>query len=150
MPTTGTRRKIRPRSSVTVQIAARGAPPAAVLRRFARAAAPARARITLRVAGAAEAGNLNRTFRSRRRATNVLSFPYGGGSGDVLLCHPVIRKESRQQGKSLRAHYAHLVVHGVLHLRGYDHATERGAAHMEAREIRILRRLGFASPYAVP
>ena len=83
---------------------------------------------------------------SKAKATNVLSF---AGSGDVVLCHPVIRKEARQQGKSLRAHYAHLVVHGVLHLRGYDHVTKRGAERMERREIRILRALGFGDPYAV-
>jgi probable rRNA maturation factor len=126
-----------------------GAPSAAVLRRFALAAALARSRITLRIAAAAESRKLNARYRAKRQPTNVLSFPYGAGSGDVVLCHPVIRKEARQQGKSVRAHYAHLVVHGVLHLRGYDHVTKGGAARMERREIRILRQLGFADPYAV-
>ncbi|MEW6690449.1 MAG: rRNA maturation RNase YbeY [Pseudomonadota bacterium] len=132
-----------------MQRAVAGAPPAAALRRFALAALAARARVALRVVGASESKELNRRYRASDRPTNVLSFPYGGGSGDVVLCHPVIRKEARQQGKSLRAHYAHLVVHGVLHLRGYDHRTGSGAARMERREIRILRRLGFADPYAV-
>jgi len=79
----------------------------------------------------------------------VLSFPYGRGSGDIVLCHPVIAREARAQGKSIAAHYAHLVVHGILHLRGYDHEKKRDAERMERREIRILRRLGFADPYTV-
>ena len=100
--------------------------------------------MTLRVVGAAESRLLNGKYRQKPYPTNVLSFP---GSGDVVLCHPVIRRESKEQRKSLRAHYAHMVVHGVLHLRGYDHVTKRGAARMERREIAILRRLGFADPY---
>ena len=124
-----------------------------MLRRFALAAlqtsAPARAEITLRVAGASEVKKLNGKYRARRHATNVLSFPYGGGSGDVVLCHPVVAREAKEQGKSLRAHYAHLVVHGVLHLRGHDHRRQKEAQRMERAEIRILRRLGFADPYTV-
>jgi probable rRNA maturation factor len=118
-----------------------------LLRRYAREAS--RANITLRVVGGAEARRLNKNYRKKNYATNVLSFPYGGGSGDVVLCHPVIAREARAQGKSLRAHYAHLVVHGVLHLRGHDHLRARDAARMERAEIRILRRLGFGNPYAV-
>ena len=88
---------------------------------------------------------MNKTYRGRPRATNVLSFE----SGDVVLCHPVIQREARAQGKSVAAHYAHLIVHGCLHLRGYDHEKKRDAARMEAREIRILRRGGIANPYAI-
>ena len=145
MPTTGTRKTA---SKVAVQRAVDGAPSAALLRKFALAAHSGIS-VTLRVVGAAESNRLNRTYRGKARPTNVLSFPYDRRHGDVVLCHPVIRKESRQQKKSLRAHYAHLVVHGVLHLRGYDHVTKRGAARMERREIRILRALGFADPYTV-
>ena len=105
--------------------------------------------VTVRVVGAAESRRLNKAFRGKAKPTNVLSFGYGRGHGDVVLCHPVIKKEARQQGKSLRAHYAHLVVHGVLHLRGHDHVTERAAARMERRETGVLRRLGIADPYAV-
>ena len=130
-----------------MQRAVAGAPSAALLRRFARAAGAARSTVALRVAGAAESKELNRKYRAENRPTNVLSFPYGAGSGDVVLCHPVIRSEARAQEKSLRAHYAHLVVHGVLHLRGYDHVTRRDAARMERREIAILRRLGVDDPY---
>ena len=101
--------------------------------------------ITLRVVGAAEGRRLNRTYRKRNTPTNVLTF----ATGDIVLCDPVIRKEARRQGKSLRAHYAHLVVHGALHARGYDHERKRDAARMERAEIRILRRLGFGNPYAI-
>jgi probable rRNA maturation factor len=143
-----TPKKRRPRGSVTVQRAGSGAPPADLLRRFALAAAPARAAVTLRIAGAAEGKRLNGKFRGKNYATNVLSFPYGRGSGDVVLCHPVIAREAREQGKTLRAHYAHLVVHGILHLHGHDHMSRSDAARMERAEIRILRRLGFGDPYA--
>jgi len=125
----------------------RGVPAAAALARWARAAAPARP-LTVRVVGTREGRALNRRFRRRDRATNVLSFAYGR-QGDLVLCHPVVAREAREQGKPLRAHYAHLVVHGVLHLRGYLHHDKRRARRMEAREIRILRRLGFADPYTV-
>ena len=145
MPTT----RPRPRNSVTVQYAVprRGAPAAAALVRWARAASPAQP-LTLRVVGRREGRALNRRFRRRDCATNVLSFAYAG-EGDIALCHPVVAREARAQGKPLRAHYAHLVVHGILHLRGYVHDDERSARRMEAREIRILRRLGFADPYTV-
>jgi probable rRNA maturation factor len=86
---------------------------------------------------------LNRTFRGKARATNVLTFE----TGDIVLCHPVIAREARVQRKALAAHYAHLVVHGVLHLRGYAHETKRDARHMEAREIALLRRIGLGNPY---
>ena len=136
-----------------MQRAVAGAPSAAQLRRFALAAlqtsAPARAAITLRVAGAAEGKRLNSKFRGRRHATNVLSFPYERGGGDIVLCHPVVAKEAREQGKTLRAHYAHLVVHGILHLRGHDHLRKGDAARMERAEIRILRRLGLGDPYTL-
>jgi probable rRNA maturation factor len=149
MPTKSKPKKIRRRSSIEVQRAVDGAPSTALLRRFALAAAPARAEVTLRVVGAREAKTLNTKFRRKPGSTNVLSFAYGGGGGDVVLCHPVIAREARQQGKSLRAHYAHLVVHGVLHLRGHDHLRKKEAERMEAAELRVLRRLGFDNPYAV-
>ncbi|MCX7961713.1 MAG: rRNA maturation RNase YbeY [Burkholderiales bacterium] len=132
-----------------MQRAVRGAPPARALARYARAAARAGMAVTLRVVGAAEARRLNRTFRRRDYAPNVLAFDYGEGAGDIVLCHPVIRREARAQRKRLAAHYAHLVVHGMLHLRGYDHARRADAARMRRAEARVLRRLGFADPYAV-
>lgn len=149
MPTTRPRARPPRSSGVAVQRIAKGAPSPGTLRAYATAAL-GRGDVTLRVVGAAEARRLNARFRGRDYATNVLSFPYGGDAGDVVLCHPVIAREAREQGKPLRAHYAHLVVHGVLHLRGYDHLRRADAARMEAREIRLLRRLGFANPYLAP
>jgi probable rRNA maturation factor len=145
MPTKPARRK----NSVTIQYAVprRGVPGATAFRRWARAASPSP--VTLRIVGEREGRELNRRFRNIDRATNVLSFAYDKRGGDIVLCHPVIRREARAQGKSVAAHYAHLVVHGVLHLRGYAHEKKRDAAQMEAREIRILRRIGIPNPYAV-
>ena len=134
----------RLRSSVTVQCAARGAPSAARLRAWALAAARLGQQITLRVVGAAEARTLNRAFRRRDHPTNVLSFGYSPTQGDIVLCHPVIAREARTQGKTLAAHYAHLVVHGMLHLRGLRHGRR-----MERAETMLLARLGFGDPYTV-
>jgi probable rRNA maturation factor len=145
MRTTPTLRK----NKVVVQdaVPCRGVPAASALRKWARAASP-HASITLRIVGAREGRVLNRRFRRRDYATNVLSFAYER-EGDIVLCQPVIAREARAQGKSVRAHYAHLLVHGVLHLRGYGHDDKSSARRMEAREVRILRRLGFADPYTV-
>jgi probable rRNA maturation factor len=139
MPTKSIRRK----NKVEVQFAVprRGLPSAAMFRRWA-AGFPG---ITLRIVGAREGLLLNKKYRRKGKATNVLTFH----TGDIVLCHPVIRREAKRQGKSLHAHYAHLVVHGALHARGYDHEKKRDAARMEAREVRILRRLGFRNPYAI-
>jgi probable rRNA maturation factor len=139
MPTTSTSR----RTEVAVQFAVprRGLPSVASFRRWA-AGFPG---ITLRIVGRKEGLFLNRKYRGKGKATNVLTFH----TGDVVLCDPVIRREAKRQGKTLREHYAHLVVHGALHARGYDHEKKRDAARMEAREIRILRRLGFGNPYAI-
>ena len=137
MPTT--RDNSKNRIPVQYAVPRRGVPSAAFLRRWAIGA------VTLRIVGEREGRMLNRTFRNKNRATNVLSFE----SGDIVLCHPVIRREARAQGKTLGAHYAHLVVHGCLHLRGYNHEKKRDAARMEAREIRILKRGGLRNPYTV-
>lgn len=151
MPTTRTPKKRRPRSSIAVQRAVPAAPSARLLRSYARSALGAASDVTLRVVGAAESRRLNYTYRRQNRATNVLSFSYRRRPlrGDIVLCHPLIASEARAQRKDLRAHYAHLVIHGVLHLRGLDHARRIDALRMERSEVRILRRLGFANPYAV-
>jgi probable rRNA maturation factor len=117
----------------------RGLPSAASFRRWLAGFS----RITVRVVGETEARRLNRVYRKRNAATNVLTF----STGDMVLCHPLIRREARQQRKSLRAHYAHLAVHGALHLQGHDHLKKKDAARMERAEVRALRRLGFANPY---
>ncbi|HEX2567707.1 MAG TPA: rRNA maturation RNase YbeY [Burkholderiales bacterium] len=121
-------------------------PSAGALRAWALGAGQAAGPIVLRIVGAREGRELNRRYRRVDRPTNVLSFPYGRG-GDIVLCHPVIRREARVQGKSIAAHYAHLVVHGVLHLRGYDHHEKQQALRMERAEIRALRRFGLRNPY---
>ena len=126
-------------------VARRGLPAAAALRSWTLGSSG----VTLRIVGEREGRRLNARFRKKNKPTNVLSFAYGRGSGDVVLCHPVIAREARAQGKTLAAHYAHLVVHGILHLRGYDHEKKRDALRMERREIGMLRRLGFPDPYAV-
>ena len=133
------------KNNVAVQYAVprRGVPGASALRAWARAVA--RFPLTLRIVGASEGRRLNREYRKKNYATNVLSFH----SRDIVLCHPVIVREARAQGKSVRAHYAHLVVHGVLHLRGHEHDDKASARRMEAREIRVLARFGFADPYTV-
>jgi len=133
-----------------------GVPPAPSLRRWARLALDGSAAITLRVVGGAEGRRLNRNFRGRDYATNVLSFDYGEPgrrgvpSGDIVLCHSVIAREAREQGKPLPAHYAHMVVHGVLHLRGMDHVRAAARQRMEQREIALLETVGLANPYRTP
>ena len=112
--------------------------------------------VTLRLVDGAEGQALNRDYRGKDRATNVLTFAYGetdigapsSMSGDIVLCTPVVEAEARMQGKELLAHYAHLTVHGMLHLQGYDHQADGEALIMEAREATILAKLGFGDPYA--
>ncbi|MGH8215942.1 MAG: rRNA maturation RNase YbeY [Rhodanobacteraceae bacterium] len=137
----------------------RGVPAAASFRQWvATALAGARhgkpAELSIRIVGAREGRALNRRYRDRDYATNVLSFPAelppGMRSpllGDIVITAPVLAHEAREQGKSPRDHYAHLTVHGVLHLLGYDHRGERDAAKMERLETRILASLGIADPY---
>lgn len=108
------------------------------------------AEVVLRFVGREEGEALNRNFRGKSVATNVLTFVYDDViplSGDIVLCAPVIHEEARQQQKSLAAHYAHLTVHGILHLQGYDHVNDDEAAVMESLETKIVTRLGYADPY---
>lgn len=123
------------------------------LRTWARSALRRRATVTVRFVAEAEGRRLNREFRGKDYATNVLSFHYESGpraplAGDLVICAPVVAREAREQGKPLEAHYAHLLVHGLLHLQGRDHETEADALRMEREERAILRRLGFPDPYA--
>jgi probable rRNA maturation factor len=120
------------------------------VRRWARAALERDAAVTLRFVGTREGRTLNALYRGKEYATNVLAFVYDVAnpiSGDVVLCVPVLRREARAQGKPLAHHCAHLVVHGMLHLQGYDHDTTRAARRMEAREAAILARLSVPDPY---
>ena len=120
------------------------------IRAWAKAAVRTDLQVTFRLVGRREGSALNREFRGKEGATNVLTFPYADGeilSGDIVLCAPVIAQEARAQRKTLAAHYAHLVVHGMLHLQGYDHETAGDADIMESLEAEILARLGYADPY---
>ncbi len=154
MPTKSTRSATKPAEAspgvgVRVQVASRSRniPPATRFRTWVRAAASGRTDVTIRLVGTAEARQLNLAYRGRDYATNVLTFDYEPSCGDVVLCPQVVAREARVQGKTLHAHYAHLTVHAILHLRGYLHELQSDAARMERAEIRILRRLGFPNPY---
>ena len=141
-----------PRLNLSVQyaVAARNLPGRAQFRRWVRAALEHDARITVRIIGRAEGKSLNRHFRGGDAPTNVLSFVYRDAppyEGDLALCAPVVTREAREQRKSVAAHYAHLVVHGTLHLQGYDHEKTTDAAVMETRESRIVTKLGYPDPY---
>ena len=141
-----------PRLELAVQYAvrARGLPSHAQFRRWARAALERDARVTVRIVGGGEARALNRKYRRKDRPTNVLTFVMRTRprlEGDLALCAPVIAREARAQRKSPAAHYAHLVVHGVLHLQGYEHEAERAAREMERRESSIVTRLGYPDPH---
>jgi len=141
------------------------------------ARAPAGLPLTIRIVSALESRTLNRTWRGKDKPTNVLSFPAtdfgldarGAGQkritkaasnlarapwpephallGDLAICAPVVAREAREQGKTSQAHWAHMVVHGVLHLLGYDHENDDDADVMEAREVKILAQFGYANPY---
>lgn len=153
-----------PRLALTIQKAVgkanrAAAPASADLRRWALAALRDDAQITIRLVGAVEGRELNRDFRGKDYATNVLTFVYGEGEalpnesegtlvGDLVLCVPVVLREAAEQGKTAEAHFAHLVVHGLLHLQGYDHEEPGEAEEMEALETQILADLGYPDPYA--
>ncbi|MDQ3058175.1 MAG: rRNA maturation RNase YbeY [Pseudomonadota bacterium] len=129
----------------------RAALPRHSVTRWIRHALQSDAEITVRIVGAEEGQSLNRDYRGKDYATNVLTFDYTQEplvTADLVLCAPVVEREAREQGKTLQAHYAHLLVHGTLHAQGYDHETgEEDAQEMEALETRLLGALGFANPY---
>jgi probable rRNA maturation factor len=140
------------RLSLAVQyaVSAGGKPSRAQFRRWVRAALEHDACITVRVVGQAEGRTLNRSYRNKDYATNVLTFVFHDKApfeGDLALCAPVVAFEARAQKKTIIAHYAHLTVHGVLHLQGYDHEKDADAKIMERRETQIMAKLGYADPY---
>lgn len=152
----GARREAQPKSqSIAIQRMSRlpGIPADAAFRAWVRAALDHPAEVTLRVVNAAEGRNLNSAFRGKDYATNVLTFVYHEPRaerwmGDLVLCAPVVAREAREQGKALRDHYAHLTIHGALHLAGMDHEKTREAKAMEAREVELLAGFGIADPYS--
>ena len=153
--------KLPRRLDLSVQYACNrdGVPSRVEFRRWLRAAEPGAARITVRIVDEDEGRELNRDYRGKDYATNVLTFAYGEGEdmplpeglplmGDLVLCRQVVEREAAEQGKALDAHYAHLSVHGMLHLQGFDHLEDAEAEDMEARERQILASLGYTDPYA--
>ncbi len=125
-------------------------PPRGTLRRWIKRALDCDAVLTLRFVGAREGRRLNRAFRGKDHATNVLTFDYARPpkvEADIVICVPVVRREAREQRKSLRAHLAHMVVHGTLHAQGYDHLRVADARRMERREIELLDACGIPNPY---
>jgi probable rRNA maturation factor len=143
-----------PRLALDVQyaITSERLPRRATIRRWAKIALERDLRLTVRFVGAREGRRLNATFRGKDSATNVLTFVYDDGiplAGDVVLCVPVMEREARAQGKPLTRHCAHLLIHGMLHLQGYDHRRHAEATRMEARESALLAALGHPDPYAV-
>ncbi len=156
-----TETKLPRRLDLSVQYACNrdGVPCRADFRRWLLAAEPGAARIKVRLVDEAEARELNRDYRGKDYATNVLTFAYDEGEdmplpeglplmGDLVLCRQVVEREAAEQGKVLDAHYAHLSVHGMLHLQGFDHIEDAEAEEMEAREREILAGLGYPDPYA--
>ncbi|WP_019883146.1 MULTISPECIES: rRNA maturation RNase YbeY [unclassified Methylophilus] len=126
-------------------------PAAAQFKRWVRAALRVETSLTIRIVDEAEGRQLNAAYRGRDYATNVLTFPLTEEPmlmGDIVICAPVVAREAMEQGKPLLAHYAHMTVHGVLHLHGYDHEVDAQADLMEAMEVAVMQTLGFANPYA--
>ena len=110
--------------------------------------------LTVRIVDKEEIQTLNKTYRHKDKPTNVLSFPFESPPevelpllGDLVICHDVVLEEAQQQNKTVKEHWAHMIVHGVLHLKGYDHIDDSEAETMEALEVQILNQLGFSDPY---
>jgi probable rRNA maturation factor len=137
--------------SLSVQYAsdAKNLPTRPQFRRWIMAALDRNVQITLRIVDSDEGRELNKNFRGKDYATNVLTFVYDNTepvSGDIVICAPVVETEAREQHKDLPAHYAHLAIHAALHLQGLEHEIDADAAAMEARETAILMKLGYADP----
>ena len=149
---------MRLRLAVQRETRATGLPGETLLARWAQAAlagaGPGLAEVTVRLVDEPESQRLNRHYRGKRKPTNVLSFSYDppagrrGLFGDLVICAPVVQREAAAQGKRPRAHWAHMVVHGIMHLRGFDHVREADAQVMEDLETTTLKRLGIPDPYA--
>ena len=145
---------VRPPLRLSLQLADgadRALLPRHTVARWIRAALDCPAEITVRIVGTEEGRVLNRDYRAKDYATNVLTFDYAREPtvvADLVLCAPVLRREARELGVPLDAHYAHLLVHGTLHAQGHDHEIEAQARAMEGRETEVMLALGFSDPYA--
>lgn len=143
-----------PQLSLSVQFASKLAslPSANQFRKWAKAALRVDTEATIRIVDEDEGRALNLAYRSKDYATNVLTFSLNETPhlmGDIVICAPIVAKEAAEQQKSIEAHFAHLTVHGVLHLHGYDHEDANQAELMESIEIQILAKLGYANPYLI-
>ena len=143
-----------PKLSISIQFAANkiGMPTTSQFKKWAKAALRVETEVTIRIVDEAEGGALNLAYRGKGYATNVLTFPLAETPylmGDIVICAPIVAAEAIAQNKLLEAHYAHLTVHGMLHLSGFDHETEAEAELMEVLEVQILAKLGYANPYLV-
>jgi len=139
-------------ASPSIESAVSKAASSALIKKWVKSATLLNGLITLRFVNAAEGKKLNFAFRQKNYATNVLTFPYELSKNnlvaDIIFCLPVLQKEAKEQSKTLKAHLAHLIVHGCLHAQGHDHEVGRDAKKMEALEIQILQKMGFANPYS--
>lgn len=137
--------------SLSVQYGSRSenVPSRPLFRKWVQASLQMPAKITIRVVDEEEGRELNGTYRGKDYATNVLTFVYEEGEGDIVICAPVIEREAAEQKKSLESHYAHMTAHGALHLQGYDHENEEEAEVMESLEKAIMAKLGYPDPYGV-
>lgn len=138
--------------SVQYASAATGLPARPQFRRWVRAGLQQDSQVTLRIVDEDEGRALNRDFRGKDYATNVLTFVYDDSeflSGDIVICAPVVAREAAEQGKTLLAHYAHMTLHAVLHLQGYDHENDVDAGRMEELETALMVKLGYPAPYVV-
>jgi probable rRNA maturation factor len=134
-----------------------GMPDEEVFRRWAESVLschPDPVELVIRLVDEAESRQLNRDYRGKDRPTNVLSFPFEAPPqvatpllGDLVICAPVVAREAQEQSKSLQAHWAHMVIHGLLHLLGYDHQNDQEALQMESRERELMHRLNYPDPY---
>ncbi|MFA6040444.1 MAG: rRNA maturation RNase YbeY [Methylophilus sp.] len=143
-----------PNLSLTVQYATQqeNLPTRNQLKKWVKASLRVDTEVTIRIVDEDEGRILNSSYRGKDYPTNVLTFPLTEEPylmGDIIICAPVVQAEAHAQNKSIEAHYAHLTVHGVLHLHGYDHVTEPQAALMESLEVTILQKLGYANPYRI-
>ena len=133
-----------------MQATRRTLPTRAQFRRWIKVALQRDANITLRIVDEPEGRELNKNYRGKDYATNVLTFVYDDAeplSGDMVICAPVVEREAAAQHKDLLAHYAHLAIHAALHLQGYEHENDADAAEMEALEIALMLKLGYPDPY---
>ena len=139
-------------ASPAIESAINKAASSALIKKWVKSTTSLGGLVTLRFVNAAEGKKLNLAFRQKDYPTNVLTFPYELSNkslaADIIFCLPVLQKEAREQKKLLKVHLAHLIVHGCLHAQGHDHEVVRDAKKMEALEIQILQKLGFANPYS--